>query len=73
MNIYSNIINRYFDYCDDAWQVIGQCEDHCGQTVRKVINMRTCTEMYLGYEAFWNVTPRGYSHNGKVQPWQPRA
>jgi hypothetical protein len=67
MNIYSNILNRCFDYKGQAWQVIGLCEDRYGQTFRKVINMRTAEEMYMGYEEFWKVTPRGYSHNGIVE------
>ena len=65
MNVYSNIINRYFGYKDQIYQVIGHCEDRFGQTFRKVINIKTGEEMYLGYEEFWNVIPHGYSYNGK--------
>jgi len=67
MNIYANILNRYFDYKGQSYQVISHCEDRFGQTFRKVINMKTAEEFYFGYETFWNVTPRGYSHNGTIE------
>ena len=84
MNIYANIINRYFDYKGQAWQVISQpidCEKRMasnpglprwgselttGSSYRECQNVKTGEVVKFGYEEFWNVTARGYSHNGKV-------
>ena len=84
MNIYNNILNRYFDYKGQAWQVISQvkeCEKRMannpghpvwrselttGAAYRECRNVKTGEVVEFGYEEFWNVTARGYSHNGKV-------
>ena len=85
MNIYNNILNRYFDYKGQAWQVIShvqECEKRMrsnpgfpiwcselatGASYRECRNIKTGEVVKFGYEEFWNVTPRGYSHNGIVE------
>lgn len=74
MNIYTNIINRYFDYKGQAWQVIGYLKNQGGwfdgvqrPVYRECKNLKTGEVIRLNYQEFWKVTPRGYSHNGKVQ------
>ena len=82
MNIYSNIINRYFDYKGQEWIVVSQvkeCEKRMasntglprwgselttGSSYRECRNAKTGEVVKFGYEEFWNVTARGYSHNG---------
>ena len=84
MNIYANIINRFFDYKGQAWQVIShvqycekrdtnnpghpvwQSELTTGAAYRKCRNVKTGEVVEFGYEEFWHVTARGYSHNGNV-------
>ena len=73
MNIYNNIINRFFDYKGQAYQVIGDLELQGGwfdgdqrPVYRECKNQETGEIIRLNHEEFWNVTPRGYSHNGKV-------
>ena len=84
MNIYANIINRYFDYKGQAWQVISQVKESenrmasnpglprwgneltTGASYRECRNVKTGEVVKFGYEEFWNVTARGYSHTGEV-------
>ena len=84
MNIYANIINRFFDYKGQTWQVISQVKEckirmasnpglprwgsdlTTGATYRECRNAKTGEVVKFGHEEFWNVTPRGYSHNDKV-------
>jgi len=73
MNIYSNILNRYFDYKGQAWQVIshlhsmgGYSDNGNGECFRECQNLKTGKVIRLNYQEFWNVIPRGYSHNGNV-------
>ena len=69
MNIYSNIINRYFDYKGQEWIVVSQvkeCEKRMASNtgLPRCRNAKTGEVVKFGYEEFWNVTARGYSHNG---------
>ena len=85
MNIYNNILNRYFDYKGQAWQVVShvkECKKRMasnpgfprwgtelttGSSYRECRNVKTGEIVKFGYEEFWNVTPRGYSHNGIIE------
>ena len=74
MNIYSNILNRYFDYKGQAWQVIshlhgmgGYSDNGSGECFRECRNAKTGEVVEFGYEEFWKFTARGYTHNGIVE------
>ncbi len=70
MNIYANIINRYFDYKGQTWQVISHLYGMGGYPVseneecfRECRNVKTNEVVKFGYEDCWNFIPRGYSIN----------
>jgi len=74
MNIYSNILNRFFDYKDQIYQVIGLLENQPGwfdgvqrPVYRECKNQKTGEVICFNYQEMWDVTPRGYSHNGIIE------
>ena len=67
MNIYANIINRFFDYKGQAWQVISHVKGGGYECFRECKNQKTGEVIRLSYQEFWNVTARGYSHNGIIE------
>jgi len=74
MNIYNNIINRFFDYKGQAYQVIGDLELQGGwfdgdqrPVYRECKNQKTGEVIRFNYQEMWDVTPRGYSHNGIIE------
>jgi hypothetical protein len=66
MNIYSNIINRFFQYKGSTYKVTGHVEmPDNGPTYRTVVNVTTGAETKLSYAQMWEVTPLGYSISNK--------
>ena len=72
MNIYANIINRFFDYKGQTYQVTSDlfqsrsfADDF--HSWRECKNIKTGKVVKFFYQEFWNVTPRGYTHNGIIE------
>ena len=66
MNMYANIINRYFDYKDQTYQITSEIVqansfENDFHTYRECTNVKTGKNVKFFYKEFWNVTPRGYT------------
>ena len=64
MNIYSNILNRFFEYNGEVYQVIGYLENQSGwfdgyqrPVCRECKNKETDEVIRLNYWEMWKVKP----------------
>lgn len=62
MNMYADIINRFFDYKGQTYQVTSELIQARSlvndfSTFRECTNVETGTVVKFFYEEFWNVTP----------------
>ena len=64
--MYANIINRFFDYKDQTYQITSEVVQ-ANSLADDFHSYRVCTNVKTGkvvkffYEEFWNVTARGYT------------
>ena len=70
MNIYSNILNRFFDYKGQAYQVTGYLENQPGwfdryqrPVYRECKNVKTGEIVRFNYQEMWNVIPKEHTVN----------
>ena len=65
MNIYANIINRFFDYKGQTYQVISHAQDvggysdnGNGECFRECQNLKTGEVVRFNYQEFWKIHKR---------------